>query len=64
MADIKEDIGHAQQQHLNLTVEAPKMEEKEEEREQMKTKRVASLDIFRGLTVAVCNLSFFSFFKF
>ncbi|CAA2994189.1 heparan-alpha-glucosaminide N-acetyltransferase isoform X1 [Olea europaea subsp. europaea] len=56
MADIKEDIGHAQHQHLNLTVEAPKMEEKEEEREQMKTKRVASLDIFRGLTVALMIL--------
>ncbi|CAI9768958.1 unnamed protein product [Fraxinus pennsylvanica] len=58
MADIKEDKGHAQQQHLGLAVEPPKMEEKEEGREQKKTqtKRVASLDIFRGLTVALMIL--------
>lgn len=62
MADIKEDVGH-RQQHLVLAVEAPKSQaqvENEEQEEQTaeaqqntRTKRVASLDIFRGLTVAV-----------
>ncbi|KAL2468604.1 hypothetical protein Fot_50180 [Forsythia ovata] len=53
MADIKEDTGHAH--HLSLAVEPPKMEEKEEIRKG-KQKRVASLDIFRGLTVALMIL--------
>lgn len=59
MADAKEDI--SQQQH-HVTIETPKalqnidkevegVEEKPQKK--TKTKRVASLDIFRGLTVAV-----------
>ncbi|PIN26687.1 heparan-alpha-glucosaminide N-acetyltransferase [Handroanthus impetiginosus] len=65
MADIKEDVGH-RRQHLILAVEAPKseaqVEEKEEEDGKAKPpqgterKRVASLDIFRGLTVALMIL--------
>lgn len=62
MADIKEDVGaHEQQQHLSLAVEAPNSEVqliKDEEKEELKPtpKRVASLDIFRGLTVALMIL--------
>lgn len=48
MAGIKVDM--EQQQHV--IVESQEME-KEEEVKPQKTKRVASLDIFRGLTVAV-----------
>ncbi|KAK6159872.1 hypothetical protein DH2020_003253 [Rehmannia glutinosa] len=64
MADIKEDSGN-HQQHLILAVEAPKseaqLEEEEEEKEEKpeqssRAKRVASLDIFRGLTVALMIL--------
>ncbi|KAK6139460.1 hypothetical protein DH2020_026814 [Rehmannia glutinosa] len=66
MADIKEDLGN-HPQHLILAVEAPKSkaqveeEEKEEEKEEKpepssRAKRVASLDIFRGLTVALMIL--------
>lgn len=58
MADAKE--GMTQEQH-HVTIEAPKaLQDKGEEVKQVeekpqtktKTKRVASLDIFRGLTVA------------
>lgn len=67
MADIKED--NAREQH-RMTIETPILEakhevdegggENREEPQKTKTKRVASLDIFRGLTVAVCSV-YFSF---
>lgn len=67
MADIKED--NALEQH-RVTIETPILEEKREvdekgrengeEPQKTKTKRVASLDIFRGLTVAVYSV-YFSF---
>lgn len=68
MADTKEDLGH-RQQHLILPIEAPKSETHVEEEEDgeggerksqqnTRSKRVASLDIFRGLTVAVNYISF------
>lgn len=54
MADIKEE--NAQEPHY-VTLETPKVEKQvetdEENPQKTKTKRVASLDIFRGLTVAV-----------
>ncbi|KAK4427642.1 putative U6 snRNA-associated Sm-like protein LSm4 [Sesamum alatum] len=61
MADIKEDADHHhhhQQQHLIVAMEAPNLEEEEEAKLQRftKPKRVASLDIFRGLTVALMIL--------
>lgn len=53
MADIKVDMEqHHQQQHV--IVEAPEMEKQQVKPQ--KTKRVASLDIFRGLTVALMVL--------
>ncbi|KAL8545556.1 hypothetical protein ACS0TY_005630 [Phlomoides rotata] len=60
MADIKEDEAH-RQQHLVLPLEAPKSEahgEGGERKSQQNTRsnRVASLDIFRGLTVALMIL--------
>ncbi|KAL3538174.1 hypothetical protein ACH5RR_001540 [Cinchona calisaya] len=64
MADTKEDITEQNQHHI--TIEAPKplqskdegeVEEAEEKsQKKTKTKRVASLDIFRGLTVALMVL--------
>ncbi|KAG8390983.1 hypothetical protein BUALT_Bualt01G0140500 [Buddleja alternifolia] len=62
MADIKEDVGGHHHQHLILAVESEgqvekQLHEEEAKREQSsKTKRVASLDIFRGLTVALMIL--------
>lgn len=63
MADIKED--NVREQH-RVTIEAPILEEKQqvdegggekgEEPQKTRTKRVASLDIFRGLTVALMVL--------
>lgn len=66
MAEIREDVGH----RLVLPVEAPKSESHGEEfgegverksQQNTRSKRVASLDIFRGLTVAVINLQLFDF---
>ncbi|KAL0364815.1 UNVERIFIED_CONTAM: Heparan-alpha-glucosaminide N-acetyltransferase [Sesamum angustifolium] len=58
MTDIKEDVDH--HRHLILPTAAPKLEEEEEEKAKpqqiSKPKRVASLDIFRGLTVALMIL--------
>ncbi|KAL2254144.1 UNVERIFIED_CONTAM: putative U6 snRNA-associated Sm-like protein LSm4 [Sesamum indicum] len=58
MTDIKEDVDH--HRHLILPTEAPKLQEEEEEKAKpqqiSKPKRVASLDIFRGLTVALMIL--------
>ncbi|KAG5626073.1 hypothetical protein H5410_011291 [Solanum commersonii] len=52
MAGIKVDM--EQQQHV--IVESQEIEKEEEELKPQKTKRVASLDIFRGLTVALMVL--------
>ncbi|KAL0357308.1 UNVERIFIED_CONTAM: Heparan-alpha-glucosaminide N-acetyltransferase [Sesamum calycinum] len=55
MTDIKEDVDH--HRHLILPTAAPKLEEEKAKPQQIsKPKRVASLDIFRGLTVALMIL--------
>lgn len=57
MAGIKSDM---EQQPHDVIVESQEMEKEEEQVKPQKTKRVASLDIFRGLTVAV-SLTIFLF---
>lgn len=53
MAGIKSDM---EQQPHDVIVESQEMEKEEEQVKPQKTKRVASLDIFRGLTVALMIL--------